>query len=50
MERYVQRDPRWSSLRLGASPYSMGDSGCYVTSCAQILTLAGYPVTPGELP
>lgn len=49
MERYTQRDPRWSELRLGTSQYSMGGYGCYVTSCAQILTLAGYAVTPGEL-
>lgn len=49
MDRYTQRDPRWSGLRLGSSPYFMGDSGCYVTACAQILRLAGYPVTPGEM-
>lgn len=49
MTRYTQRDTRWSNMSLGTSPFSMGGDGCYVTSCAQILTLAGYAVTPGDL-
>lgn len=33
----AQRDPRWANIQLGASPYSLGPSGCFVTVIADIL-------------
>lgn len=49
MEIYSQKDPRWSSKKMGASGYTMGEKGCLVTAVAQALTHAGHNVTPGVL-
>lgn len=42
MTLYSQRDPRWSPLDMGASPYSMGQYGCLTTAIAQAFELAGW--------
>lgn len=34
-----QQDPRWAAIQLGASPYSLGPSGCFVTEIADILNI-----------
>jgi len=49
MEIYSQRDPRWASLPLGESHYTVGSDGCTATCVAQALTIAGWNVTPGDL-
>lgn len=46
---YGQRDPRWAAVRLGASQYRMGDSGCAVTSACMVGSQARPEVTPLEL-
>lgn len=53
MEIYRQTDVRWKEKRLGESPYFMGTPGvgfgCTTTVVAQLLTLAGYSITPGDV-
>ncbi len=44
-----QRDPKWSSKRLGTSPYTMGSSGCRVVSDCICLNYLGIQVDPGTL-
>lgn len=46
---YLQRDELWKNDRLGESHFTMGTSGCLVTSIASLLNLYGEEVTPGEL-
>ena len=36
MQKLSQRDPRWSSVRLGASPLTLGGYGCTTTCVAMI--------------
>lgn len=53
MEIYKQTDPRWAHLSLGNSPYRMGTPGvgwgCTTTAVAQLLLLAGWNITPGDV-
>lgn len=53
MEIYRQTDIRWASKPLGVSPYFMGTPGvgfgCTTTCIAQILTIAGWNITPGDV-
>jgi hypothetical protein len=49
MITYSQRNMDWSAVKLGSTVWTMGDSGCYVTTIAQILTLAGWNITPGDV-
>ena len=44
---WLQTDPRWASKKLGKSSYTMGDSGCAVTSVA-ILTVYSNTITDDE--
>lgn len=37
MDILSQLDPRWASLKLGNSPYTIGQSGCFITEIAEIL-------------
>lgn len=46
---FVQTNPAWSGMRLGASTLSMGRYGCVTTAVAESLRLAGYPVDPGSV-
>lgn len=46
---YTQGDPQWRDKQLGDSGLLVGAWGCTMTCVAQALTLAGYPITPGEL-
>lgn len=44
---FSQRDPRWASIHLGGSRYTMGGSGCAVTSgtmCATFIDLSMDPL------
>lgn len=45
---YAQRDPQWASVKLGKSKYTIGSSGCLISSVASCLTDAGYKLTPKE--
>lgn len=49
MLAFTQRDSRWASVRLGGSAYTMGGSGCAVTSVAILGTLAEPTSTPLDL-
>lgn len=46
---YNQQDIRWGNMQLGKSGLSCHAWGCYCASIAQILTLAGWDVTPGDV-
>lgn len=46
---YLQRDELWKNDKLGESSFTMGSSGCLVTSIASLLNLYGEQVTPGQL-
>lgn len=45
---YAQRDPQWAGVTLGKSKYTIGQSGCLISSVASCLTDAGYKITPKE--
>lgn len=53
MEIYKQTDDRWKDILLGESIYKMGTPGvgfgCTTTVVAQLLTLAGYSINPGDV-
>jgi hypothetical protein len=47
---YGQRNAAWAKKALGrATKYTIGSSGCLITSYASALTDAGKKMTPGEL-
>lgn len=46
---WLQTNPAWSGMYLGDSSYSMGGSGCAVTSVAIEFARMGFDVTPGSL-
>ena len=46
---YLQNDPQWSSDKIGYSNYSMGSSGCLISSVASAITELGIEITPQEL-
>lgn len=48
--RYAQNDPRWASVRLGATRYTIGQIGCTTSAMAMVETcLRGYTVTPDAM-
>lgn len=53
MQVYKQTDDAWKDIPLGESPYRMGTPGvgfgCTTTCVAQMLTLAGWNLTPGDV-
>ncbi len=48
MQLWSQLDPRWSSVKLGTCPITMGKTGCCVTAVCMVLSKWGSAVTPGE--
>lgn len=46
---FCQKDPNWASKHLDGSGYTMGDSGCAVTSVAMVLRYYQADVDPGRL-
>lgn len=46
---FSQRDPRWAAVHLGGSSLTMGGSGCAVTACAMLGSLADCTKTPLDL-
>lgn len=53
MTIYTQHDPAWENLPLGDGVYHMGvpgvGFGCTTVCAAQLLTLAGWNLTPGDV-
>lgn len=51
MIEYSQRDPQWSSERLGfaSDDMTIGNSGCLLTAAATVLSNYGFVVNPSEL-
>jgi Peptidase C39 family len=49
VRRFAQADPRWSDDPLGATPSTMGEEGCAVSSSAMVLAFYGQDVDPGRL-
>ncbi len=47
--RLSQQDPKWKNDSLGNSSYTLGTSGCALSSVAMLLSGWGYPETPGSL-
>lgn len=39
---WAQKDSRWSSIRLGSSPYTIGSDGCLVSSITKLIIQAGF--------
>lgn len=46
---YRQDDARWEDDNIGNSRFTMGDSGCIITSIATGISQSKSPLTPGEL-
>ncbi len=46
---YSQRDSRWKDERLGGSRYTIGDSGCAITSIAMVSTYQKDKAKPDDL-
>lgn len=46
---YYQTDSRWKNERLGGSRYTIGDSGCAITSIAMVFTYHNEKVNPEKL-
>lgn len=46
---WLQSDSRWAGLHLDGSSYTMGGSGCAVTSCAMVAAYYGSAKDPGQL-
>jgi hypothetical protein len=46
---FAQRDPHWSTVRLGASSYTMGSAGCAVTACTMVASVVKPDITPLDL-
>lgn len=46
---YCQRDPAWSGHALGTSSDTIGASGCFLTSFADLQTWAGHAINPPDL-
>lgn len=43
---YSQRDERWAGMRMGNSPESVLDVGCFINSLAMVLKYYGHDITP----
>jgi len=46
---FSQRDPRWASVRLGTSNYTMGNAGCAVVAVTMIATTVKPHLTPLDM-
>ena len=46
---YTQRDPQWGNLTLGASPYSVWEAGCAITSVAMVCKSYGQGISPASI-
>ncbi len=46
---YLQNDPAWAAESIGASGYSMADTGCLVSCVASAVSVLDATITPGEL-
>lgn len=46
---YRQDDEQWEDDNIGKSNFTMGDSGCIITSIATAISQSKSPLTPGEL-
>lgn len=46
---FAQHDKRWAEIKLGNSPYKMGEMGCLVTCVAMMASAYAIEITPGEL-
>lgn len=46
---YLQRGESWSEDKLGSSRFTVGSSGCLITSLASLMGIYGMDVTPGEV-
>jgi hypothetical protein len=46
---FSQKDPAWSDIYLDNSPYTIGNSGCALTSLAMIVKYFGYDADPARL-
>jgi hypothetical protein len=47
--RFAQGDPHWGDDELGATPSTMGEAGCAVSSAAMVLAFYGQDIDPGRL-
>lgn len=45
----TQTDKKWNNQKLGKSKWTIGDSGCVITSLCNIHNLNGNDITPDEL-
>lgn len=46
---YRQDDDDWKDDKIGNSSFTMGDSGCIITSISTAISQSKSPLTPGEL-
>jgi peptidoglycan hydrolase CwlO-like protein len=46
---YNQRDAEWGNMLLGGTSYTMGDSGCFVTSIAMMASHSGKNLKPNNI-
>ncbi len=46
---YHQRDPEWKEDKLGNSSYTIGSSGCLLSSITSAISVTEAKTTPGEL-
>ena len=46
---FSQHDPRWASLPLGTSAYTVTTAGCAVTAATMLATRTHHDLTPAEL-
>ena len=49
MNLLIQNDLKWKNEKLGKSKYTIGDSGCVITSLCNCANLYGGDITPDEL-
>ena len=49
VHRFAQADPRWGDNPLGATPGTLGEEGCAVSSSAMVLAFYGQDIDPGRL-
>lgn len=46
VEHFLQTDPKWASLKLGTSNYTLAQQGCTITDVAMVLNYLGYKTNP----
>jgi GH25 family lysozyme M1 (1,4-beta-N-acetylmuramidase) len=44
-----QKDPKWSSIKLGTSPVTIGGYGCLITCASMMLKYFGFDTDPAQL-